>query len=262
VLFVDADMAGGEVHAFAGGSAAVFSARAPGKTSPNEDAAALLPIGSESGVIVIADGIGGGRLGEEAARATIRIVSEAISAALESGALLRTGIIDGIERANQAVLDLGVGAGTTIAAVEIQGKTARPYHVGDSVILATGQRGRVKWQSICHSPIGYAIEAGVLAEHEALLHEDRHLVSNVVGSARMRIDLGPLIELAPYDTVLLATDGLADNLRTEEIIDLVRKGPLESASELLIEKTRERMAGAGADEPSKPDDLTFVLYRP
>ncbi len=55
-------------------------------------------------------------------------------------------------------------------------------------------------------------------------HEERHLVSNVVGTDDMRIELGPPLKLARYDTVLLASDGLLDNLYTDEIVELIRKG--------------------------------------
>ncbi len=59
----------------------------------------------------------------------------------------------------------------------------RPYHVGDSTNLLTGQRGKLEFAMISHSPTGYAMEAGVLGEEEALVHEDRHDVSNLLGAA-------------------------------------------------------------------------------
>ena len=52
-----------------------------------------------------------------------------------------------VEAANRAVAELGVGAATTLAVVEIQGRSVRTYHVGDSMILAVGQRGKVRFQA-------------------------------------------------------------------------------------------------------------------
>ena len=132
---------------------------------------------------------------------------------------LRAAILNGIEAANQAVRDLGTGAATTLALVEIQDRTIRTYHVGDSEILVTGQRGKVKLQTIPHSPIGYAVEAGLMEEEEAIHHEARHVISNVIGSDQMRIEMGPPTELAPRDTLLLASDGLFDNLFPDEIVE-------------------------------------------
>jgi serine/threonine protein phosphatase PrpC len=95
-----------------------------------------------------------------------------------------------------------------------------------------------------------------------MFHRDRHLVSNMVGMPEMRIEMSPPVGLAPRDTLVIASDGLFDNLYTEEIVDLVRTGPLAAAGQKLLERCRERMMQAASDQPHKPDDLTFVLYRP
>jgi serine/threonine protein phosphatase PrpC len=73
----------------------------------------------------------------------------------------------------------------------------------------------------------------------------------------MRVELGPLRKLATYDTVVMASDGLADNLMVEEIIGAVRKGPLKRVAENLLAACLRAMQGGG-----HPDDLTVVLYRP
>ena len=57
---------------------------------------------------------------------------------------------------------------------------AKPYHVGDSQILLVGNRGRVKMLTTSHSPVGYAVEAGMLEEHDAIDHD--HGQVRVVGS--------------------------------------------------------------------------------
>ena len=75
---------------------------------------------------------------------------------------LRPAILDGIEAANAAVRAIGTGAATTLSLVEIQGRVVRAYQVGDSAILLAGQRGKLKYQTIAHSPIGYAVEAGLI----------------------------------------------------------------------------------------------------
>lgn len=77
----------------------------------------------------------------------------------------------------------------------------------------------------------------------------------------MRIDVGSPTELAPNDTLVLASDGLSDNLLTPEIVELVRKGPIETASSAMAERAAKRMEIADGDTPSKPDDLTFLVFR-
>jgi serine/threonine protein phosphatase PrpC len=130
------------------------------------------------------------------------------------------------------------------------------------MILAVGQRGKIRLQTVSHSPIGYAVEAGFLEEREAMQHEDRHLVSNMIGASDMRIEIGPVVTLKPRDTVLLASDGISDNLHVEEIVNLVRKGPLDTVVRSLAVACGERMREENTETPSKPDDMTFIAYRP
>lgn len=251
---------------FLGGSVAIFTTRSPHKETPNEDVAALWPIGQTSGVLAVADGLGGHAGGERASRLATEALQKSLQAAPPAAdgepTDLRAAILDGIEAANQSVRDLGTGAATTMALVEIQDRTIRPYHVGDSAILVTGQRGKVKLQTIPHSPIGYAVEAGLMKEEEAIHHEARHVISNVIGSDQMRIEIGAPLEMAPRDTLLIASDGLFDNLLPDEIIEAVRSGPLEEAITGLIETAQERMAAQEGTAPCKPDDLTVIAYRP
>jgi serine/threonine protein phosphatase PrpC len=103
----------------------------------------------------------------------------------------------------------------------------------------------------------------LLDEDEAVRHDQRHVLFNVIGSPDMRVEVGPALQLAMRDTVLLASDGLFDNLFIDEIVDSIRVGPLAEAADRLVERVRVRMAGDGADDqPCKPDDLTVVLFRP
>jgi serine/threonine protein phosphatase PrpC len=92
-------------------------------------------------------------------------------------------------------------------------------------------------------------------------HEDRHLVSNMLGVPDMRIEVGSSRRLAPLDTLLVASDGLSDNLHTEEIIERIRRGPLADVARELVRDARRRMDKPAEGEPSKPDDLTFVGFR-
>jgi serine/threonine protein phosphatase PrpC len=199
---VDGDMKTAEIVSLSGGAVAVFSARSPQKTTANEDAVAVIPCGQKAAVLVVADGVGGGPAGEQASSRAVQVLRRTLKGSVREGDLMRTAIIDGIEAANEEIEELGLGAATTLAAVEIQDNQVRPYHVGDSMILVVGQRGKIKLQTVSHSPVGYAIESGLLDESEAMHHEDRHLVSNLLGTPEMRIELGPTIALARHDTIV------------------------------------------------------------
>ena len=260
-IFVDVDMAQGARFELAGGEAVVLSLSKPGRDGPNEDAAAVISLGTEAGVAVVSDGAGGHPGGAKAAALAVKAVCDSVAALGDDIENLRSAIINGFEMADRAISDLGTGAAATLAVVEIQRTQMRAYHAGDSMVLVTGQRGRIKWLTIPHSPVGYAVEAGLLDRGEALHHEDLHLVSNLLGTQDMRIELGATVELAPRDTVVLASDGLGDNLHLDEIIECVRKGPLHRAVDQLADLGRKRMESPAEGAPSKPDDLTFIAIR-
>jgi serine/threonine protein phosphatase PrpC len=262
LLFLGREMAGPELHPFAGGTAAVYTTPAPDRETVNEDGAALIPVDNGSGVIIVADGLGGTRSADQAVSAAIRAIRARLAEGAGNGAELRGAILDGIEMANRDVLALGTGAATTLAVAEIRDGTVRSYHVGDSGVIILGQRGRIKLQTVPHSPVGFAVESGIMDEDEAMHHDERHIVSNVIGAPDMRIEVGSALRLAPRDTLLLASDGVLDNLHVDEIVSRIRKGPLDGAARELAEQSRSRMTQPREGDPSKPDDLTFVAFRP
>lgn len=265
-MVCEAEMAKPRAQKAGGGTAWVYSARSPAKETANEDAAAIIPAGEDAVVLAVADGVGGHAGGERAARIALEslqtTVAEQRAAGLDGDTSLRPAILNGLERANHEILAMGTGSATTLAVVEVVGRTVRSYHVGDSMILLTGGLGKIKLQTIAHSPVGYGVEAGLLNEEEAMHHEDRHVVSNYVGCPEMRIEIGPTRTLAVRDTLLVASDGLADNLHVDEIVQRIRKGPLKRAMQRLAKDAAERMQPGANGRPSKPDDLTFITYRP
>ncbi len=245
----------------AGGDCIAYTRPAPDKETGNEDSVAVIPFGPEAAVLVVADGAGGLPAGKRASQTAVSTLIESLEHSMAETMLLRTAILNGIEAANQAVQALGTGSATTFTVVTIEGIAVRAYQIGDSEAMVVGQRGRLKLQTPVHSPTGFAVEAGLLDQRDALHHEDRHLVSNFLGTADMRIDIVAATELMPRDTVYLASDGVSDNVHMEEIIERIRCGPLAKAADSVIALAAERMHEALADQPSKPDDLSLILFR-
>lgn len=245
----------------AGGQVVAYTCRDPYKETENEDTVAILPYGPGAAVLVIADGAGGLPAGKRASLTAVNTLAESLQVSMDRTTLLRTAILNGIEAANSAVLGLGNGSATTMTVMTIEGRLARSYQIGDSEAIVIGQRGRVKLQTTAHSPTGFAVEAGFLDEREALHHEERHLVSNFIGTTDMRIDVGAAVEMDQRDTILVASDGLMDNVHVDEIVEIVRKGPLSAAADAVVDVANQRMSKAVDGEPSKPDDLSLLLFR-
>lgn len=245
--------------ALPGGSAALYSAPSPDKSTVNEDAAAVIPFGDNSIILAVADGAGGHAKGDVAARIAIEALVDELEGNPE--AVLRVAILNAFEAAQAGINERCPGSATTLVVGEITNGTARCYHVGDSGICIVGGRGKLKFQSVFHSPTGYGVEAGLLSETQAMQHASRHVVSNILGMSPMSVEIGVPLELARRDTVVIASDGLFDNLLSEEIAALACKGPIGSACAALAAAAAARMDDAMPGQLGKPDDLTVLLYR-
>lgn len=243
----------------AGGVLIAFTQRAPEKPTVNEDTVGVCELSESTAVIAVADGAGGMPAGKKASQTAVETLLGSID--MSTSESLLGAMISALELANQAVLSMLNGSATTLTVATIESGVLRHFQIGDSESLLVGQRGKLKAWTTPHSPTGFAVEAGYLEERAALFHPDRHLVTNFVGTATMTIDVGGEHELRPLDTLLLASDGLTDNLYRAEIIESIRKGPLDKTMDDLLELSNRRMRSSGAGVPSKPDDLSIVLYR-
>lgn len=239
----------------------VLCCPSPDHPDRNEDAVGtwLFPDGSL--VLAVADGMGGTPAGQLASRLAIEQLDKAFRAT-DRSLSLRSPILDAFEAANQEVLSRTAGSGTTLLAVEVVGSSVRTYNVGDSGALLVGQRGRLKIETTDHSPVGYGVAAGLIDSELAMTHDDRHYLSNCVGSKEMHIELGIPRHADPLDTLLLASDGLFDNLARAEIVETIRCGRLRDCASTLGRDVLEKMRAAQSGEDiGKPDDLTVVLAR-
>jgi len=240
------------------GTIAWFATQNPYRERPSQDRGLIWTRGDQL-VLAIADGAGGLPSGDVAAQTALACLARTLEQGAEQG--LRAALVDGFENAEHEVTSLGLGAATTLVAVAIEQDSFRVLHAGDSACLVVGQRGVLRHETIAHSPVGYGVESGLIDATDAMVHEDRHLVSNLLGFGELRIEIGPKMDLRPFDTVVLASDGLFDNLHVDEIIDVVRKGPLFRAAATLRGRCATQMTGGDA-APGKPDDLSYILYRP
>lgn len=226
----------------------------------NEDCAAVVRRPEGQVVMVVADGVGGSRQGQLASRLAVECVVEAVRQADPGIPRLRTVLIDAIEEADRRVRQLKTGAATTLAIAEIHQGELTTYHCGDSTVMVCGVRGRIRSMTVGHNPTEMAVHAGWMDAASALQHHERHLVSNILGQPPLRIEVGPRLALLPRDTVLLATDGLFDNLVPAEIADLIRREPMARNFERLIAEAQRRMSDE-AGQYNKPDDLSVIAWR-
>jgi protein phosphatase len=227
------------------------------KTGPNEDACLALQLGDEHAVLAVADGVGGHPRGEMASERQVSLLKEMLCHRDVDPDNLRNPILNAIETCNQELLSEAKGSATTVTVVEISRNQMRPYHVGDSSVLLVGQRGRIRLQTVSHSPVSLGIEAGLLEPDELTRSDERNIVLNLVGTQEMRIEMGATLTLARFDTLLLCSDGLTDNVELDDIARTIRSGPLNHRMDTLHEQCQQIMQS----DIGYPDDLSLILYR-
>ena len=254
VMLFGQDLAEPQQVTLKAGQAMVFSRSHAGRSGANEDALGIFEDVSGRTCLAVADGVGGLPQGLEAATLAIGLLAEA--SRREGGS-----IESRIETANQKLLTQLPNAATTVCVAEISDGALVSCHAGDSTALVVGQRGRIKLRTQSHSPVGIK-EANGLDEKSALFHPQRHLLNNMMGDRALWLEKQDALELASRDTVVLGTDGLWDNLFLSEIVELIRVGELFESAEKLAETVIQRMSHPVAGLPSKPDDISFILYRP
>src|SRR5690606_13725135 len=94
-----------------------YTCRSPDKDTDNEDTVAAMPYGPDAAVLVVADGAGGLPAGRRASRTAVATLEASLQTSISDTTLLRTAILNGIDEANRAVLELGGGSATTLTVV-------------------------------------------------------------------------------------------------------------------------------------------------
>lgn len=240
-----------------------YTQACPGPGAVNEDSIGFFSSGAEGLVLIAADGAGGHPKGEEASHCVVNSVIEN----LESGAnkakspSLRNSILDGMEAANDELLSFGTGSKTTATICEIYGRKLRTYQVGDSGIIVSGQKGKLKYKTVFHSLAGYGVESGLINEQEALVSSNLNEVFNILGDKEMSIELGPIIDLDDRDTVLVASDGIFDNFSIDELTEIIRAGSIMDSGKQFLQFFSDRLESDPHGQVTKYDDLSFLICR-
>ncbi len=233
----------------------------PSRPHRNEDALLVASLGPAA-VLAVADGVGGLPDGDLAAKTALEALEDAVRrpGASNDPNALRAAILAGFDNAD-AQVDAMSGA-TTLTVVELWPGGFRTYNAGDTAALVIDRAGAELYRTVSHSPVGYALEAGLLDESQALRHGARHVISNCLGQGCLRIEMGTLLKIGPGRRIVLASDGLFDNLARFEVAGHLAGRSLDRATAGLAEGARTRMRNPSASRPSKPDDMGLIVFEP
>lgn len=230
------------------------------KSSQNEDSLAVIPVDNDNLILVVSDGMGGMPAGEQASMIVIEALCDSLKTKNNKVSVCES-IINGIEKANKDILNSKIGSGATVSIAAISKGQLRTYQVGDSLILLAKEKGKIKYQSMSHSPIGFAIECGAINKNQAMMHHSRNLISNYVGLSNMYIQVSSIIDICAGDNLIISSDGLSDNLYENEILEFISETSLNNGVRKMIAECQHNMKEFLPDRNRHPDDLSFICFR-
>jgi len=211
--------------------------------SGNEDAFLMVP---ESGVFIVADGMGGHAAGEVASEMAVTIVAKALENVAgepdpEAAEIIRKSIIDANGQIFQRTLveQDKRGMGTTATAMVINGGQYIFGQVGDSRAYVYRDEQLLQVTKD-HSYVQEQVDAGYLTPEQARTHPYSNVITRCVGA---NAEVEPDIyfgTLRSGDIFLLASDGLTGMLEDEELLNIVTSGysPGELVDSLIGEANR------------------------
>ncbi len=232
----------------------------------NEDA---YLVDLETGLFVVADGMGGHAGGGTASWLAVQTIQEKVRAArADSPAAFRApGASDAtqfpsllrgaVEAACRAIYGAAqedpslAGMGTTVTAALVAGRSAYVAHVGDSrCYLIRG--ARIFQISEDHSLVNEQLKAGAITEEEARQSRFRNIITRSVGFEEdVLVDVVGL-ELEKGDLLVLCCDGLSNLVADAEILQVATGTRLADAPERLVALANER----GGD-----DNITVIVVK-
>lgn len=223
----------------------------------NEDVWSEVP---EANFFALADGMGGHRAGEIAARLAIMSVCKAIEELpdLLSSEDAKQALAEAIVNANRLVYSMGSeneklgGMGTTLCCFMLYNGTLVYAHVGDSRIYRF-RNNKLKQLTQDHSLRSELLLKGELDEKSAAVFPLRNIITRAIGtttSVEPEVDTAPIL---PNDLYFLCSDGLTDTVTHEEIVRI-----LESASSV---KDAAHQLTALAKTKGGSDNITIVLVK-
>ncbi len=213
----------------------------------------------ESGVFVVADGMGGHAAGEVASAIASRTIGD--SACRECGSLealseqmVAAFLEAGREISRQVEQDptrSGMGTTATVLRLRRDG-TFLIAHIGDSraYLSRNGDFHRVTRD---HSWVQEQVDRGLLPPEKAAGHPQSNIITRALGT-----DPSPTPDLYPGelrhgDLFLLATDGLTDMVREDDIDAILREGTsLEASADRLV---------TAANRAGGVDNVTVLLVQ-
>ena len=228
----------------------VFEYTNQGGRSYNEDSIGSSYDGA-SGIFVVADGLGGHALGEEASAAAVETILTGWNAPEEDSThentveQLKKRIADSNRNILQIQKEKDAVMKTTVAALAVNGDQAVWANVGDSRVYFI-HGNRIHAYTNDHSVAYKKYKAGEITREQIGTDEDHSRLLRSLGSEeRYEPEIYVAdVPLEPGDAFFLCSDGAWEYLLDEEIlIDFLKSETAQDWAELMMLRIMERIDG-------------------
>jgi protein phosphatase len=222
----------------------------------------------ETGLFLVADGMGGHASGEVASAIAADAVQEVLLGAInpdetrldrnmgmddeeEIRERLRYSMNQASVRIRKAALDnpAHAGMGTTLVVLLIEDEEAHIGHVGDSRLYLF-RDDRLLRLTRDHTVVQQEIDAGRLTPELARIVPHKNILTQSVGYHGPVEPDTSTRPVEPGDVFILCSDGLTDPLDDEQLADICRDTRTEDLAEVLVQSALE----AGTE-----DNVTVVV---
>lgn len=228
----------------------------------NEDVLLNLP---EQRFFAVADGMGGHKAGEVAARETLDNLKKTLSKRFTAIANIKISTRElmhdfekAIKDANAWVHGLGKnhheyhGMGSTLCCMHITDKHVVYAHVGDSRIYRY-RNNELEQLTTDHSLISQWVSRGEFDKKKKLVQSHKNIITKAIGThSQVQPDVDH-IAFEPDDVFFLCTDGLTDYVSISEIEDILsRDSSVEKNVNSLVEIAKQK---------GSHDNITVLMIR-
>lgn len=214
-----------------------------------------VPIGKFENLFIVADGMGGHKAGDTAARCAVDAVVNVVKSN-ENNSIL--GVLDiAVRRANDEVMQLAgtsedyQGMGTTLVLATISDGMLSVANVGDSRLYSVNEEIRQITRD--HSLVEEMVSIGELGRDEARTHSNKNIITRAIGGdAKVMADFFE-VRINPGDKFLLCSDGLTNMVEDETIKQIVMNNSCQEAATTLVD-----LANANGGR----DNISVIIIEP
>ncbi len=218
----------------------------------NEDAFVEL---ADSGLWVVADGMGGYRAGDVASQLICDTVTSAYRR--HDGMLGKVELEQAIQQANRRIRRYGQEElagqtlGSTVVALLVKDGYYHLFWAGDSRCYLA-RRGELIRLSRDHSQVAEMVDQGIIDEHEAESHPLAHVITRALGvEDDLALDYRSGT-VQPDDCFMLCSDGVSKELEDAELQGFLCGSPIDEVSMAMMHSLLVRQCN---------DNITCIIVK-